>query len=166
MTNQIPAAYYKRAAEIMGYLPDVDFMNIVAVLFAHDTWIDRQNALVQPILELPPEKEAEPAEEPEPAKNKRLGRKRTVRAVIDGKTYGAPSRYDLLHQLGISDCYNELFHAGRKQTTLHEEAERFARKLKSLLDVTVTEYFSYGFDGKFYRVVLKDSLFQYEEESK
>ena len=159
MTNQIPATYYKQAAEIMSDLPNVDFMNIVAVLFAHDTWIDSKNALVQPIPE------PKPAEEPEPAENKRLGRKRTVRAVIDGKTYGAPSRYDLLHQLGISDCYNYLFHCGRKQT-IREEAERFARKLKSLLGVTVTEYMSYGFDGKFYRIVLKDGLSKYEEEVK
>jgi len=159
MTNQIPATYYKRAAEIMSDLPNVDFMNIVAVLFAHDTWIDRQNALVQPIPELPPEKEAEPAY------NKRMSRKQNVRATIDGKMYAAPSHYDLLRNLGVAECYNELFHCGRKQT-VKEEAERFARKLKSLLDVTVTEYMSYGFDGKFYRIVLKDGLSQYEEAVK
>lgn len=158
MTNQIPATYYKRAAEIMGDLPDVDFMNIVAVLFAHDTWIDRQNALVQPIPE------PKPAEEPEPAKNKRLGRKRTVRAVIDGKTYGASSRYDLLCQLGISDCYDELFHCGRKQT-IREEAERFAEKLKDLLGVTLSDYVSYDFGGMVHRVLLKNGL-TYAEEVK
>ena len=160
MTNQIPATYYKQAAEIMSDLPNVDFMNIVAVLFAHDTWIDRQNALVQPTPELPPEKEAEPAY------NKRMSRKQAVRAVIDGKMYAAPSHYDLLRNLGVTECYNELFHCGRRQTTLHEEAERFAKIVHDKLGGSVSEYMAYGFDGKFYRIVLNNGLFQYEEEVK
>lgn len=146
----------------MSELPDVDFMNIVSVLYAHDLYAKRQNELLSSISE--PEPVAK--KEHEPTKNKRLRRKHTVRAVIDCKQYVAPSRYDLLLQLGISECYYELYHAGRKQTTLREEAERFARKLKELLNVTVTDYMSYGFDGKFYRVVLKDGIFQYEEEVK
>lgn len=160
--NQIPATYYKRAAEIMSEIPDVDFMNIVSVLYANDIYAKRQNELLSSISEPEPVSE----KEHEPTENKRLHRKRPVRAVIDGKQYVAPSRYDLLLQLGISECYYELYHAGRKQTTLHEEAERFARKLKNMLGVTVTEYMSYGFDGKFYRVVLNNGIFSYEEEMK
>ena len=43
MNNNIPAEFYKRAAEIMTSLPDVDFMTIVAVLYAHDTWEEKKN---------------------------------------------------------------------------------------------------------------------------
>lgn len=156
MTNQIPATYYKQAAEIMSDLPDVDFMNIVAVLYAHETWIERQNALTKATPEQPA------AEEPKAAKNRRMGRKLPVRATIDGKVYIAPNRYDLLSQIGIQEAYDGLYHCGKRRE-VREEAELFAKKAKSMLGVTVTDYTSYGFDGACHRVRLDNGIFQAEE---
>ena len=185
MNRQIPAPYYKRAAEIMSDLPDVDFMNIVAVLYAHNTWCARKSADLMEKFESESEpfseKESEPAEKPDESAPKpsldpqyiptekqkeKNGRKHPVRAKIDGKMFIAPSRRELCKQIGLDSVYDKIFHGGQRNQTIFDEADRLAEQIYGKFRSNLEEYYTYGFDGKFYCAFVKDNICERVEEVK
>ena len=137
MSELIPNNCYKKAAEICDLFPTVDFLTIAGIIHA-------SSSDVQTVESLPVPQDA--------GKKKFLKRKQKVRIVIDGKTFASPSRKSLLHELSMGDQYLDLFHGKRKGVP--EEAERVARAIKEKNGKSVTDYYSYSFDGKFYRATL------------
>jgi uncharacterized protein (DUF427 family) len=137
MPELIPNKIYKRAAEICDLFPTVDFLTIAGIIHA-------SSSDVQTVESLPVPQDAR--------KKKVLKRKQKVRIVIDGKVFASPNRRSLLKELSMSDHYIDLFH--NKKSGIPEEAERIARAIKEKNGKSVTDYYSYSFDGKFYHATL------------
>lgn len=161
MKNTIPAPYYKRAAEIMVEIPDVNFFDIVAVLYAHDTWIAKQTKQSEPINE--PEETAEKIHRTYKGRKpySRRERKHYVEAVVDGKEYTAKSKIILFTQLGIKDEYEKRQHTSVlpfinasiveiEYEFLKATLEKYGSKLES--------YSAYDFDGQFKTIETKPEV--------
>ena len=153
---QLKNEFFKRAALICDMFPNVGFLDIAQILY-EDSCVNRETERAFSL-----ESEAEhpaPAtvEAPaEPPKNEmRAHRKQSVRVTIDGHTYIAPNRYDMLVQIGLRESYHKLYHAGNKTRNITEEAEALAQEVKCKLGSDCTEYYAYGFDGKIYRATLE-----------
>ena len=137
MPELIPNNCYKKAAEICDLFPTVDFLTIARIVHA-------SSSNVQTVEDLPVPQDA--------GKKKILKRKQKVRIVIDGKMFASPNRRSLLKELSMSDHYIDLFH--NKKRGIPEEAERIARAIKEKNGKSVTDYYSFSFDGKFYHATL------------
>lgn len=156
--NNIPAEFYKRAAEIMTSLPGVDFMTIVSVLYAHDTWEEKKN--IPATLdneELPTGLKWEnPADmfNPTPHNMKReeihATKKRPKILNIDGKVEAFCNARDLFKDYGIVKYYDVFAHlvqkCGRKK--LIETEAKFLRDvfLKEF-NANILSYTAWNFDG-------------------
>lgn len=155
--NQIPCIYYRRAAEIMAALPQVDFMDIVKVVFEYSSKYEHADE-----SDTESEEQEEAAPIPAERRNreyhgrrvlKKRSRKQYKEAVIDGKNYTATTLHGLMIQLGIQDRYRERPiqspRAVGKPVTLEAEF------LKGILDEygsKLTLYSAYDFDGNFVTV--------------
>jgi hypothetical protein len=137
MPETIPNNCYKKAADICDFFPNVDFLTIAEII--HASTSDAQTAETLPVPQ-------------DAGKKKVLKRKQKVRVVIDGKDIAAPSRKTLLAILSMGDQYLDLFH--NRKRGIPEEAERVARAVKEKNGKSVTDYYSYSFDGKFYHATL------------
>lgn len=161
MKNTIPAPYYKRAAEIMVEIPDVNFFDIVAVLYAHDTWIAKQTKQFAPINE-----SEEPVEKIHRTYNgrkpySRRERKHYCEAVVDGKEYTANSRTNLFSQLGINDEYDRRQHTSvlpYVKASIVEIEYEFLKTTLEKYGSKLESYSAYDFDGQFKTIETKPEV--------
>ena len=162
--NNIPAEYYKRAAEIMTSLPEVDFMTIVSVLYAHNTWCaNKSKDLMESVTEKEPEQK-----DPTPRIMKReefhATKKRPKILNIDGKVEAFCNARDLFKDYGIIKYYDVFAHLVQKcgRNKLIETEAKFLRDvfLKEF-NANILSYTAWNFDG----VKVKHDLEKETEEN-
>ena len=152
--QKIPNSYYRRAAQIMDEVPDVDFMSIVAILYANDTWIAKKEEQTS----TPTSKPEEVKPESEPKKRAFYGRRPYDRrgrlhyreAVIDGKEYTGTSLKSLFLQLGIADEYRKRprINIFTKESIVKTEYLMLSEVLKNYAS-KLESYSAYDFNGQF-----------------
>lgn len=143
--NQIPASYYKRAAEIMSNIPDVDFMNIVTVLYAHDTWIAKQNETNEQKFSLA-SNENEPNKTP--MQFHRRGRHRERITMINGYTKVYPNMASMFRENGLKRKANSCLphHNPSADEFVKREAELVFQAFQEV-GKHLSEYKLFDFDG-------------------
>ena len=160
MSITIPNSVWKRAAAICDQFPIIDFPTIAEILY-YDSMSGE--AASDDLFSRMVTSEPAPITVEEKIK-KRDSRKRAVRARIDGEMYIAPTRKNLCKQIGLESAYDQIFHTGHANVRIHEEADRLAKAIYENFHSELTEYYSFGFDGKLYCAFLKDGICERIEE--
>ena len=150
MNNNIPAEFYKRAAEIMTAIPDVDFMTIVAVLYAHTTWCaHKSKELMESVTEKEPEQK-----DPTPRNMKRedihATKKRPKILNIDGKIEAFCNARDLFKDYGIIKYYDTFVHLVQKcgRNKLIETEAKFLRDVfPKEFNANILGYTAWNYEG-------------------
>ena len=161
MSDIIPSLFYKRAAQLMDVLPEIEFMDIVKVLYEHN----RLSGMVEREEEMLNETK-EPAKKIHRTYNgrkpySRRERKHYCEAVVDGKEYTANSRTNLFSQLGIKDEYDRRQHTSVLPYVKASIVEIEFELLKTTLEKygsKLESYSAYDFDGQFKTIETKPEV--------